>query len=102
MGNMKSSRSQEVYEAGVPSKAGWGGRRPGSGRKTRYGEPTRTMRVPTSRVGAVQSFLTRTDPVRAVVMRWRAELDATSGRARQPRWVKVAELLGELEAAMRG
>ena len=84
-----------------------GGRRPGVGRKPRYGEATRTMRVPASRMAAVQGFLESGQPpclpaVQAAVRRWRVLLDKVPGRASQPRWVKAAELLGELEQALKG
>ncbi|WP_367122700.1 LexA family protein [Sulfurivirga sp.] len=44
------------------NKSGWGGARPGAGRRRgsgRYGEPTRVMRVPASKVETVRRFLDR-------------------------------------------
>lgn len=44
------------------NKSGWGGVRPGAGRRKgsgRYGEPTKVMRVPASKVAVVRDFLDR-------------------------------------------
>ncbi|HIQ39899.1 MAG TPA: translesion error-prone DNA polymerase V autoproteolytic subunit [Sulfurivirga caldicuralii] len=44
------------------NKSGWGGARPGAGRRKgsgRYGEPTKVIRVPASKVAQVRAFLDR-------------------------------------------
>jgi hypothetical protein len=83
--------------------SGWGGHRPGAGRKFRYGERTRAVRVPVSRVAEVQAYLesgTHSDelePMRDLAARWREKV---AGRESSPRWQKAAELLRELEGAL--
>ncbi len=42
-----------------------GGRRPGAGRRFKYGEPTRPIRVPRSLAPAVERWLAERDPVPA-------------------------------------
>jgi hypothetical protein len=56
-----------------------GGPRPGSGRRSKYGEPTRTMRVPLSRMAEVEAYLSGREPhrltaVQDVVTRWREDV----------------------------
>jgi hypothetical protein len=84
---------------------GRGGRRAGAGRKFKYGEPTWPVRVPVSRLGAVQAYIESgahsdaLEKVRAVVTRWREQV---AGQETSPDWQKAAELLRELEAALEG
>jgi hypothetical protein len=87
------------------NERGWGGRRTGAGRKFKYGEPTRPVRVPVSRVAAVQTYLESgihsdtIEAVGAVVTRWR---EKAAGRETSPRWQNTSELLRELEAVLNG
>jgi hypothetical protein len=74
----------------------WGGRRPGSGLKPRWGEPTKPMRVPVSRMSEVRAYLDNSAGWRAILARWKAVVEGRTG----PRWEKVQELLKELEEAL--
>ncbi len=51
--------------ADIPDPPRHGGRRPGAGRRFKYGEPTRPIRVPRSLAPAVERWLAGRDPVPA-------------------------------------
>lgn len=94
--------------------SGWGGSRPGSGRKASPSTlPSKVIRVPISKLPEIEAVLSGSDnspikpatgadsvaleQVRAVVDGWRA---ASAGKEHKPRWHHFFRLLSELQAVL--
>lgn len=103
MKDLNDKRTRDAFSQG------WGGARPGAGRKKlAKGEAkeSRVIRVPVSAVPVVRALIEGQaaavpvlESVRAIVDAWRVQAEAHDS---QPRWVNVAKLLSELRAVLDG
>jgi hypothetical protein len=79
-----------------------GYRGPTAHRPLKYGEPTKTVRIPLSRIPEVRAYLAGTADklasVQDLASRWR---ELTAGRETSPRWQKAAELVRELSTVLQ-
>lgn len=102
---MKDSADKNTLDAFADSPLGWGGRRPGSGRKaTGIVKKSQVVRVPDHLLPAVRAMIARDESVQLqrvsvaeVVEKWRV---AAAGKEGQPRWHNVCAFLSELQAAL--
>lgn len=111
---MKDSADKNTLDAFADAPLGWGGKRPGAGRKT-SGIETKVIRVPVDSLPDIQRLLsgeysataseqkketpqtTQVVAMRAIMENWRG---ASAGKEHQPRWQHVCRLLAELQAAL--
>lgn len=78
--NKDRQTSQKQTPAAEPKKSGRGGRRPGAGRKPKWGGKTVVMRVPESMVEEIQAFIQAKVDLAAAERRGDDELAAAARR----------------------
>ena len=101
---MKDSTDTRTIDAFSGGRKGRGGARRGAGRP-KTAEDSTVVRVPRSKLDAVQAVISGSDvslaaleSVRELAGQWAR---ACAGREDKPRWAKVHELVAQLQAALK-